>query len=155
MHTFADERIRRPKDFIEIFDVLCSSDYVFFSSYAQLMIFAASLGFYHKKRTSFTKTCEKIRFYIFEKQKYFFSIFNTIAYLESNKDTNIFSDKNFSIRVNIFEEYAYGGLEIIKNRVIAPPGGKYLENMIALILEVNNSLAEFNNILPEEFELEL
>lgn len=155
MNNLADERIRRPKKFNEVFDQLTGkSQNAIFKSYAQLMIFAASVGFYYKNKKPFTTSDEPIRIHIFNNQDYFHSVFNMISFLESNKDIQIFDSKNLNKRIKIFEEYAFGGLEIIKSEVLDPPGENYLENLLALITKVADNDSD-DEVSPEEFVLEL
>lgn len=152
--NLANLRIRRPKKFRVVFEQLAGKGkgYNFiFSSYAQLMVFAASIGYYFKKKKAFKESDEPIQYNYLDSQDYYDSIFNSLAFLEVNKDVNIFDNKHIAKRAIIFEEYACGGLEILQDKVIDPPGENYLENIILLISQIDETSDPEN--VPKEFDL--
>lgn len=105
------KRIRRPSEFDDMLTDMTSKKV--FETYKDALIFAACLGFKRKKRVSFTKSGEPIDLQIFSAE-FNTSVINIIAVAESSDLSYMGQDKEAE-RITAFEEYACGGLEIIKN----------------------------------------
>ncbi len=121
-----------------------------FQTYVEVMIFAAALGAKHKKRvplTEFTKNLEPIRRDYFSSNSCEFTI-NLLAFAET-QDHKILADDEISDaqRINIFEEYANGGLEILHNEL---RGAVDYSERILLILNSERFKQEKQE---EEFDL--
>ena len=93
-----------------------------FKTYADLIVFAASLAIKKKKRIPVTEFSTRepypINIEVFCSRGYG-SIIKLIALVDT-KDTKILSQTNEEIeenRIKIFEEYANGGLEILQNEL--------------------------------------
>ncbi len=111
--------VRRPKEFEQLLYDLCQSDKKIFLSYKDALVFAACLGFEKQTRKAFDKTSESVGMHIF-KGEFDEAVFHVISLCET-KDPLIMSEANMSKRIKIFEEYAAGGLEILKSRVYDGP----------------------------------
>jgi len=105
------KRIRRPSKFDDMLTDMTSKKV--FETYKDVLIFAACLGFKRKKRVPFTKSGEPIDLQIFSGE-FNTSVINIIAVAESSDLSYMGQDKEAE-RIVAFEEYACGGLEIIKN----------------------------------------
>ncbi|MCL2923456.1 MAG: DNA phosphorothioation-associated protein 4 [Trichodesmium sp. MAG_R04] len=93
-----------------------------FKAYADVIVFAASLAIKKKKRIPVTEISTRepspINMEVFWSRGYG-SIIKLIALMDT-KDTKILSETNEEIeenRIKIFEEYANGGLEILRDEL--------------------------------------
>lgn len=111
--------VRRPKQYEDMLFELCQSDKKIFLSYKDALVFAACLGYAKSLKKSFDKTSEPVGMHIF-KGEFDESIFQCIGLCET-KDPSIMSDNNLNKRISLFEEYAAGGLELIKSRIFNGP----------------------------------
>lgn len=136
-------RIRRPADKESLFEELVISENRIFNTYKDLFIFAACLGFIHKKRISFTKSLEPIPWSVFSSDIKNETIFNLII-LSENEDINLLSLEKFDDKATIVEEYANGGFQIIIDKVFNKTGDK-LENILNLIFEYEESKNKDND----------
>lgn len=107
------DRIRRPSEY----DAMLTEfkDKKIFATYKDTLLFAACLGFNRKRRVSFSNTSEPINLQIFS-DEFNKSVINILAVAESS-DLLFIGKENEDERIKIFEEYACGGLEIIKNEL--------------------------------------
>lgn len=111
-------RIRRPKDQEQFYKQLTDEDeYGLFHSYKDLFMMAGVIGFIEDKRRSFDGSLEGISWNVFNLETDE-TVINTVA-VASSKDINILSQDsaNFDARLQIFEEYAAGGLDILYNKL--------------------------------------
>ncbi len=115
-------RIRVAKDKAELVKALTSADGATgpFQTYADVVVFAASLGAKHKKRVPLGEIAKRepspIGLDIFVSRGYDLVI--KLLAITATKDIKILSsseDKYEDERHLIFEEYANGGLEILQN----------------------------------------
>ena len=135
MSNTIDVRVRVPKDKEDIINQLIGtkdSDGAF-KLIAEVITFAASLGFKKGKRVSIGNTAEPIRQSVFISRGFDLAI-NLIAISETN-DPNILSnveemEKN---KIAIFEEYANGGLEILRRELVGQVD--VLNHLLLLIKE--------------------
>ena len=146
-------RIRVPADKQDVFDSLCSSEDAVFEMKAQLMLLAASIGFNEQKRCPFEKSDEPIRFGVYENLPHFWAVFGLLAITEA-KETSALSESQFDERVMVFEEYANGGLEILRSRVTTPPGGN-LDLLITMLSAKRPREADGDTNLISDFDLSL
>jgi dnd system-associated protein 4 len=115
-------RIRRPKDQEEYYTKLTDqSEFGIFSTYKDVFMSAGLMGFMEKKRREFTSSLEGIdwnRFNIETDE----AVINAVAISET-KDPKLVNtdDETFNKKIQIFEEYAAGGLEILYKRVMDDP----------------------------------
>lgn len=124
--------VRRPKQFENMLLDLCQSEKKIFLSYKDALVFAACLGYVKGIRKQFEKTSEPVGMHIF-KGEFDESVFQCLGLCEM-KDPAIMSDDNLDKRIRIFEEYAAGGLEVIKTRIYDGPED-WDNALVGLILE--------------------
>jgi len=105
------DRVRRPSEYDEMLTELKNKK--IFSTYKDALLFAACLGFKRKKRVPFSKASEPIHLQYFN-DEFNKTVINIIAVAESS-DLLFMGKEKEAERIEIFEEYACGGLEIIKN----------------------------------------
>ncbi len=114
-----ERRIRHPRKYEELFKLLIEDKNNVFASKAQVLLFAAAVGFNAGKRTPFADkdSYEPIRMATFDNLgRNFQMVLNSLAVAET-KDIKILSFDHFDDRVLIFEEYACAGLEILRIRL--------------------------------------
>jgi dnd system-associated protein 4 len=89
-----------------------------FSTYADVLTFAAAIGFKHKKRIPLGKFSRKDPDAVLQEQFRDRSIIDLIAIAETNDPKILTSDTETDLqRVAIFQEYANGGLEILSKEL--------------------------------------
>jgi dnd system-associated protein 4 len=136
----SDRLIRISKDKADLVVNLVEESTTPFETYADVMVFAASLGYSRNKLiplTEITKKPEPIRPNIFTHRGYDTAI-NLLA-MSYTKDRKILGsdEESNSEKIKIFEEYANGGLEIIKDRLRGSVD--YLDPILLLIASERNS----------------
>ena len=123
-------RVRRPIDKEELFKALN------FEQLSSVVVLAACLGYEKNKRTAFANTGETIRWETFSED--YQNMLKIIA-LAASQDTAILStdNDNGDAMLTIIEEYANGGLEILKEKIIdeEKKGLHRLDKFFELIIE--------------------
>lgn len=128
-----ERRIRQPRQYEDLFRTLIGEDNSVFANKAQVLLFAAAVGFNEGKRTSFKDSLEPILMSTFENLgRNFQTVLDTLA-VADQKDIAILSQENFRNRILIFEEYACTGLEVLKNRLESQ--NSQLDAVIAMLSE--------------------
>ena len=126
-------RIRQPKQYEDLFRTLIGEDNSVFASKAQVLLFAAAVGFNEGRRTPFKDSLEPIAMATFENLgRYFQTVLNTLAVAATN-EIKILSEEKSVERILIFEEYACTGLEVLKNRLASQ--NTQLDAVIAMLSE--------------------
>ncbi|HEY3364928.1 MAG TPA: DNA phosphorothioation-associated protein 4 [Symbiobacteriaceae bacterium] len=127
-------RVRRPKDQDAVYKALKEGEPAVFETYKDILMMAACVGFKLDKRVPFEQTAEQIEWDVFSGRTDL-PIINAIA-LKETGDVNILleDDETFDRKFVILEEYANGGFEELKRRLLDSPGDA-LDNLIALIYE--------------------
>jgi dnd system-associated protein 4 len=123
-------RVRRPKDKDALFSQLVQEDNVF-ETYADLMTFAATLGFLKDRRDSFEQSGEPINWEVFSNAGYE-SVVNAIA-ATSSGDLEILTSERLPERLAVFEEFANGGLAELQKEMRV--GTKALDAVRNLMME--------------------
>jgi dnd system-associated protein 4 len=148
-----DARIKIARDKAELVQNLLASEDTTgpFQTYADIVTFAASLGFNHHRRIPLEGEISKRDPAPIHRETFtakgFDMILNLIAVADINDPRILASDdKSASEKLKIFEEYANGGLTILQ---------KILEGNLDLSLELLNELsrANKNSSTEEEFDL--
>ena len=121
-------RVRRPTEFEEMLSEL--RDEGIFPTFKDTLVFAAALGFRRGNRKPFQKSSEPIDLEVF-RGEFDRTIMSMIAIDETN-DPKMLAPSNEAERVLCFEEYANGGLEIMK-REISDCKQNWGEGLLALI----------------------
>jgi dnd system-associated protein 4 len=136
------DRVRKPAIHTDTLNVL-RDDVGIFTSYKDVLVFAAALGFSRGKSVGFDKSSEPIPLSVF-RGEYDEAFMNVMALFE-HKDSGYLESEGekFDAKIKLFEEYACGGLEIIKNTII-DPGLDAQGELIRLILdeEANHSIID-------------
>ena len=101
-----------------------------FQTFKDILIFAAALVFRRGNRKPFQKTSEPIDLEVF-RGDFDRTIMSMIA-IEENNDPKMLAPSNEDERVLCFEEYANGGLEIMK-REISDGKQDWREGLLSLI----------------------
>lgn len=114
-----ERRIRHPRKYEDLFKLLTEDKNSVFASKAQVLLFAATIGFNEEKRTTFADkdSYDPIRMATFDNLgRNFKMVLDTLAVADT-KDIKILSPEKFDERVLIFEEYACTGLEVLRIRL--------------------------------------
>ena len=113
-----EPRIRHSKKFESLFALLIDTHHIF-ESKAQVLLFAAAVGFNEKRRKSISNkdSYDPIRMATFENLGPVFKEVLFSITLADKEDTSILLDSNADERILIFEEYASAGLEKIQDVV--------------------------------------
>src|SRR5947209_1766653 len=124
-------RVRRPADKEDLLKAL-TEEQMPFSTMAAAMIFAAALGYASGRRSKFEKSGEQIPWEVFANAgaEPFIDMVAAVA----SDDKEILATERADDRVQIFEEYANGGLEIIRDR-LAGSNRAPLDALLDLALE--------------------
>ena len=121
-----------------------------FQSYADVLVFAASLGMQRQSRkpiTEYSKDIDPIRQDIFYGKGYD-QVINLIAVAVANNPKLVAtSDEAEEQRIRIFEEYANGGLEILFNKLHG------FTNYTECFLLILNEAIEEDEQKIDEFDL--
>lgn len=126
------DRVRRPDTHTETLRILKDEGEIF-SSYKDALVFAASLGISREKRVSFEKYSEPIPMSVF-RGEFDEAFMNVMALFDEKDPTYLESEgSKFDSKIKMFEEYACGGLDIIKTSIIEP-GLKIQDELIRMIL---------------------
>ncbi len=126
------DRVRKPEKHTETLTIL--KDKGVFISFKDAMVFAAALGFSRKKSVAFDKTSEPIPLSVF-RGEYDEAFINVLALFEHQDSGYLELDgEKFDAKIKLFEEYACGGLDIIKNSIL-DPGLDVQNTIIRLILD--------------------
>lgn len=145
-----DRGIRISKDKADLLQDLVEETTSPFETYADIIVFAASLGYKRKKSLplgGFAKKPEPIRQSTFYNRGYD-TVINLLA-ISHTKDPKILAsdEESVSEKLRIFEEYANGGLEILQDKIKGSVD--YLETILLLLASERNS----SQIGDEEFDL--
>ena len=115
-----------------------------FPTIRELLCFAALLGFSEGRRVPLDRTegVEDVSYQQFERGDAEDLIY--LLALAETKDPNVLKDGNESECAQIFEEYANGGFEVIKD-VLLKSGGEYPDKEIMAYLREKGYLLEDEN----------
>ena len=101
-----------------------------FPTFKDAMVFASAVGFKRKNRKPFQKSSEPIDLDVF-RGDFDRTIMNIIA-IEESDDPRMIAPSSEDDRIRIFEEYANGGLDILK-REIWDDKQDWREGLLALV----------------------
>ncbi|WP_111535618.1 DNA phosphorothioation-associated protein 4 [Palleronia aestuarii] len=106
-------RVRRPAEFDDMLNEL--RDTGVFPTFKDAMVFAATLGYRRGNRKEFKKSSEPIDLDVFRGD--FDRTIMSILAIEEMDNPKMIAPSNETARVLCFEEYANGGLEILKREI--------------------------------------
>ncbi|MCZ8538291.1 DNA phosphorothioation-associated protein 4 [Paenisporosarcina quisquiliarum] len=118
----SNRRIKRPKNQEDGYKTLIDSEeFGVFLTYKDVFMTSGALGFMEQKRMKFSSSAEGIPWSVFTLDTDE-TIINAIALAET-EDISILRDDpdSFDKKMQIFEEYAAGGFEILYNLVTDNP----------------------------------
>ncbi|WP_328509543.1 DNA phosphorothioation-associated protein 4 [Streptomyces mirabilis] len=143
-----EDRFRRPAAHEELISALAGKEGPF-SAMVDVLMFAAVLGRHKNKRESFDRAGEPIRLALVEGRQYGDVLIDMIAVAEEPDDPKILGDERQPDRVEIFEEYANGGLNFIQGEVNASGGHDYVSIISTLVMEALTAPDERQNEVSE------
>lgn len=106
-------RVRRPAEFDDMLNELRETGV--FPTFKDAMVFAAALGYRRGNRKEFKKNSEPIDLDVFRGD--FDRTIMSILAIEEMDNPKMIAPSNEAARVLCFEEYANGGLEILKREI--------------------------------------
>lgn len=107
----APVRVRRPREHADLMDELTAKDQPF-SSYRDMLGFAAALGWSLGKRTPFPHSAEPIAWSVFVNHPGNEALVDMLTAADS-EDPDALSSANLKNRITAFEEYAKTGLDAL------------------------------------------
>ena len=116
MAVTAERRVRRPSDKQDVLDELCGDDGPF-DALRDVIVFAAALGFSRGRSVPFDATGEPIRWDTMCNRRGTEVLVNMMSAAKASEDPQVLEDSRFEERILVFEEYANGGLEILKHEL--------------------------------------
>jgi len=109
--TKSSYRVRRPDQYDELLNLLKDKEDGVFSTLKSALVFSAAVGFKQNRRLPFSKTGEQIALSLFNEHLDLPFIY-ALALIENNDVSYLQEDKFLEV-INIFEEYAAGGLQYL------------------------------------------
>lgn len=134
-------RVRRPAQHEQLMKRLAGDDGPF-STLAEVLTFAAGLGYSEGKRETFTTSGEQIDFDVF--QRLGVEGFIDMLAAAVHDEVAILGPDKADERLTVFEEFANGGLDILQSRLAQSKAD--LDTLLAIVLERERDVA------PEEPE---
>ncbi|MEM5016877.1 DNA phosphorothioation-associated protein 4 [Metabacillus indicus] len=138
----SNRRIKRPKDQENGYKKLIDSEeFGIFSTYKDIFMASGTIGYMEQKRLTFSGSAEGIPWNVFNLETDE-AIINAIALTETG-DISILSDDpdTFDKKLQIFEEYAAGGFEVLYKLLTENPKialTSYFDLIMSMENEVND-----------------
>lgn len=127
-------RIRRNREQENIYKALTEGETAVFETYKDVFMMAACVGFSMRSRVSFERSAEPIAMSVFSGNNDL-PIINAIAFQETGDVGVLLGDEEaFDKKLTIVEEYANGGLDLLRHKVLEIAGDP-LDNLISFLLE--------------------
>lgn len=131
-------RVNRAKDKHDFFEEMTRNGP--FEDNRDVLIFAAAVGWYEKNSLPLGAKDEPIRWETATNRRGTEALVNMIAVAETS-DPEILANDRFDERLAIFEGYANGGLEILRNLLATEP-----RPAVDVILELIQKVARSNEV---------
>ncbi|MGI6554468.1 MAG: DNA phosphorothioation-associated protein 4 [Bacillota bacterium] len=130
------DRVFRARDKENIYKDLVEKENSPFHTYKDVFLAAACIGFNNSIREPLSQKGSEILWSYFSKDESSVAMVYSLA-LAATNDLNILLDceEMSKLRFQIFEEYANGGINILKELILDPPGDP-LDHYINYIFEV-------------------
>ena len=144
--------IRQPPQHLDFLEHLCgknpsSKNEAPFSNYYDALTYAAIVGFKNEKREPLAKGKGKdpITYLTMSNNSSFGALLAVFAVLENKEDHTCLSGENAELRIKVFEEYACGGLTLLKDAQVGYGGSlrDYVEAEV--VQELTSILSEFES----------
>lgn len=129
-----EDRFRRPAAHEDLIAALAGKEGPF-NAMVDVLMFAALLGRNKGKREPFDKAGEPIRLALIEGRQYGDVLIDMIAVAEEPNDPKILADERQPDRVEIFEEYANGGLNYVQGEINTSGGHDYVSIISTLVMD--------------------
>lgn len=133
-----DPRVRRPRAHEPLIEQLLAGNDGVFESKAEVMLFAAALGWSHERSEPFERGIDPIRFSVFEKMYQAETFIESLAVLNEPGNPEVLSEESLPDRIKIFEEYANGGLIILQGKINASRS-TVRDVLVSLVREAANA----------------
>jgi len=136
----SNRRIKRPKNQEDRYKQLIDSEeFGVFSTYKDIFMAAGTIGFMEQKRIKFSGSAEGIPWSVFTLETDE-TIINAVALTETEDISVLREDSEmFDKRLQIFEEYAAGGFEVLHKLVTDNP--KFaLTSLFDFIMSMENEV---------------
>jgi len=122
-------RVRRPKEYDELLNLLKDKDDGVFATLKSALVFASAVGFKQKARLKYTSAGEAIALNLFSEhqdQPYIYCLA-----LAEYDDVSYLQEENFLEVMRVFEEYAAGGLKYLDGVLDKSNIKESIEGMLA------------------------
>jgi len=129
-------RVRRPAEHEQLMKRL-TGDEGPFSTLAEVLTFAAGLGYAEGRREPFTAVGDAIDFDVF--QRLGVEGFIDMLAAAVHEDVTILGPDQSDARLMVFEEFANGGLDVIQSRIAQTKAD--LDSLLTIILEREHDVA--------------
>ncbi|MCM3243178.1 MULTISPECIES: DNA phosphorothioation-associated protein 4 [Cytobacillus] len=143
-------RIRRPKDQEEYYLRLTDqSEFGIFSTFKDVFMAAGVIGFMEKRKREFSSSLEGMDWHRFNLETDE-TIINAVAISDSKNPKLVNTDEEtFNEKVQIFEEYAAAGVEILYKKVMEDPKkaiNLYIEYIMSMETETTTKERNLKDI---------
>ncbi|WP_380277451.1 DNA phosphorothioation-associated protein 4 [Kitasatospora purpeofusca] len=137
-------RFRRPAEHEQLLTLLTGKDGPFRANY-EALLFAAALGRHKERREPFEKSSEPIRYALVENRSYGDVLIDLLAAAEVPDDATVLSDERLAERLQIFEEYANGGLNFLQGEVNSRGSRDLVAIVTSLVVDALVSVPQTND----------
>ncbi|MEV5260890.1 DNA phosphorothioation-associated protein 4 [Streptomyces anulatus] len=144
-----DLRVRRPRERESLIEQLLAENDGVFDNKAEVMLFAAALGWARQRREPFEKFVDPIRFNVFQKIHTGEAFIEALAVLNCPGDAQVLSDERVFERINIFEEYANGGLSVLHGEMNASRS-QMRDVLVGLVRDSANANMQKSSKVPAD-----
>ncbi|HCH2708207.1 TPA: DNA phosphorothioation-associated protein 4 [Vibrio parahaemolyticus] len=145
MGSLDGKRVRRPVEYDDLLNSLVREEKIF-STLKNALVFAASVGYKKQIKLEFKESSEPIKLPVFDRDQDIPFMY-ALALAETD-DIKMMREDQFDQVIQIFEEYAHGGLSFIKS--VYDPASS-VQSLEQLVSEYNNSSDEVSDIFNELF----
>ena len=145
-------RVRRPSIHEEILERITSEGGNPFHNFYEALTFCAALGYVRERRETFEKSGEPIRWELFENNIDGADVLVSMLAGSATDEIEILGDEREDERMTIFEEYACGGLSVLKQALDSNPAKTTREVVLDLVLsqeEASHRSPDFGSIAEE------
>jgi dnd system-associated protein 4 len=131
-------RVRRPAQHEALMQRLSGEEGPF-STLAEVLTFAAGLGYAEGRRKPVDKTAESIDFSVFAHQGAE-DLIDMLA-AAADQDIAILGSDREDERLTVFEEFAHGGLDVLQSQMEQEEAKPYLDSLLTIIIEHKGATA--------------
>lgn len=114
-----EARVRRPKDKEELIQQMLAEGDGPFTTMRDVLLFAAAFGWHRQRHESLGEAGEPIRYEVFRRSATAEAFIDSLAAISHPEDPSILADNRLPERIELFEEYANGGLAELQGEINA------------------------------------